>query len=188
MGQALWFLSRATGLVALLLLTATVVLGAGHAARTSSSRWPRFAVGALHRNLSLLATVFVAVHVSSAIIDPYAGLRWVDAVVPFISDYHPLWLGLGTVALDLMLALVVTSLLRSYLGTRSWRILHMSAYLLWPLAVLHGLGIGGDDSGLLWVQALNAACVLAVLVALVFRLRASNPDRQARRAVVGEHR
>lgn len=188
MGQALWFLSRATGLVTLLLLTATVVLGAGHAARSSSERWPRFAVAAVHRNLSLLALSFLAVHVSTAIIDPYAGLRWVDAVVPFVSGYHPFFLGLGTLALDLLVALVATSLLRHHVGTRGWRLLHRSAYLLWPLAVVHGLGIGGEDSGLLWVQALNALCVLAVAAAVLRRLRAADPDRAARRAAVGERR
>ena len=188
MGQALWFLSRAAGLVALLLLTATVVVGTRHAARSSGARWPRFAVAAVHRNLSLLALVFVAVHAASAIVDPYAGLRWVDAVVPFVAGYHPLWLGLGTVALDLMLALVVTSLLRHRLGPRTWRALHLTAYLLWPLAVVHGLGIGGDDSALLWVRALNAACAVAVLVAVVRRLRAPNPDRAARRALADGHR
>lgn len=95
MGQALWFTSRGTGLVSLLLLTATVGLGAAHAARWGSTRWPRFTVAALHRNLSLLAVVFLAAHVATAVIDPYAGIRWLDAVLPFGSTYHPFWLGLG---------------------------------------------------------------------------------------------
>src|SRR5581483_7783042 len=112
MQLALWFASRATGLVALPLLTVSLVLGIVGAGRAASPRWPRFALAALHRNISLLSVLFLAVHISTAIIDPYAGIGWLDAVVPFVSVYHPFWLGLGAVALDLMLALVISSLLR----------------------------------------------------------------------------
>jgi hypothetical protein len=76
MGQSLWFASRGTGLVAALLLTATTALGAIHSGRVTSARWPRFTLHALHRNVSLLTLAFLAVHVASAIIDPYAGIAW----------------------------------------------------------------------------------------------------------------
>ena len=101
MEEILWFVSRAAGLVSLLLLTGTVVLGCAHATRASTGRWQRFTLHALHRNLSLLALVFLAVHIASAILDGYVPLQWVDAVVPFVSDYHPVWLGLGAIAFDL---------------------------------------------------------------------------------------
>ena len=158
MGQSLWFASRGTGLVAALLLTATTVLGAIHTGRVAGARWPRFTVHAVHRNLSLLTLAFLAVHVASAIIDPYAGIAWLDVVVPFVSTYHPFWLGLGAVALDLILAVVVTSLLRPRIGLRQWRAVHLLAYALWPVALLHGVGIGGDDTRLGWVLALYLAC------------------------------
>ena len=102
------------------------MLGAIHTGRVRA-RWPRFTLHALHRNLSLLTLVFLAVHVASAIIDPYAGIAWLDVVVPFVSTYHPFWLGLGAVALDLILAVVVTSLLR--LRMAAWRAVHLSAYV-----------------------------------------------------------
>ena len=188
MGQALWFASRAAGVVALLMLTATMVLGSFHTGRVASRGWPRFVLHAVHRNLSLLAVTFVAVHVASAIIDPYAGIGWVDAVVPFVSTYQPFWLGLGTVAIDLMLAIVVTSLLRHRIGLRAWRVLHTCAYLLWPIALVHGYGIGGADSRLWWVLAVDLVCVLAVLAAVVRRLLAPDPDRDARRALQGRVR
>jgi len=187
-GQALWFTSRGTGLVSLLLLTATVVLGTAHSGRAVSRGWPRFTLHAVHRNLSLVAVVFLAVHVVTAIVDPYAGIAWVDALVPFGSGYHPFWLGLGALALDLMIAVIVTSLVRTRIPLRLWRGVHLCAYGLWPVAVAHGLGIGGPDSTLPWVLAVDAACALAVVVALVRRVLADDPDRDARRAAGAVHR
>ncbi|MFC4944936.1 ferric reductase-like transmembrane domain-containing protein [Pseudonocardia sp. GCM10023141] len=188
MDQALWFTSRATGLVSLLLLTSTVVLGAVHSGRASSDAWPRFALHAVHRNIALLTVAFVGVHVSTAIIDPYAGIAWLDAVVPFGSGYHPFWLGLGAVALDLLVAVVVTSMVRGRIGLRAWRAVHLATYALWPVAVAHGFGIGGSDSGLGWVLAFDAACVLAVGVAVARRLFVRDPDREARRPAEQVHR
>ncbi len=180
MEHALWFAGRATGLVSLLLLTATVVLGATHAGRGAAAAWPRFTVQAVHRNLSLLTVGFLAVHVTTAVVDPYAPIRWVDAVVPFGSAYEPFWLGLGAVALDLLIAVAVTSLARARIGLRVWRAVHLAAYGLWPVAVLHGLGIGGADSRTPWILAIDALCVLAVATAVGWRLRVRDPDRDAR--------
>ena len=183
MGQTLWFTSRATGLVSLLLITATVVLGASHSGRVTSTGWPRFTVHAVHRNLSLLALVFLAVHISTAIIDPYAKIAWLDALVPFTSVYHPFWLGLGAVAFDLVLAVLITSMLRGRVPLRLWRGVHLASYAMFPVAVAHGLGIGGADSTLWWVIAVDVACCVAVVVAVARRLRTRHPDAVARRAV-----
>ncbi len=185
MEEILWFVSRACGLVSLLLLTGTVVLGCAHASRASAGGWQRFTLHALHRNVSLLAVVFLAVHIGSAIIDGYVPLQWIDAVVPFVSDYHPFWLGLGAVAFDLLIAVLVTSLLRARLSQRLWRTVHVASYALWPLAMIHGLGIGGSDSRLTWVIALNGACAAAVAASVTRRLLVRHPDTKARRAVVG---
>lgn len=182
MDQTLWYASRATGLVALLLLTATLVLGITTAGRWASPGWPRFVIAAVHRNLSLLSVVFLGVHIASAVIDPYAGISWADAVIPFGSAYRPLWLGLGAVAFDLLLAVVATSLLRLRIPLRWWRGVHWSSYALFPLAIVHGLGTGGTDSGLGWILALATACVLAVALAVGWRIRVTHPDTQARRA------
>jgi sulfoxide reductase heme-binding subunit YedZ len=150
MNQALWFASRAIGLMSLLLLSATIVVGAGTSGRFASSRWPRFAVVALHRNLSLLALAFLAVHICGAVIDPYAGIRWAAAVVPFASAYQPFWLGLGAVAIDLMIAVVATSRLRLRMPPRLWRAIHWAGYVMFPVALAHGLGISGPDARLGW--------------------------------------
>lgn len=184
MSHALWYASRATGLVCLLMLSVTVVLGLVGAGRFASTAWPRFVLAALHRNVSLVILVFLTVHISTAIIDPYAGIGWISAVLPFTSAYQPFWLGLGTVAFDLLLALVVTSLLRSRIGLRTWRAVHWAAYACWPAAVVHGIGIGGVDRMQPWVLALDAVCVLGVLAALGWRLSATHPDTEARNAAV----
>lgn len=182
MNQALWFASRATGLVSLLLLSATIVIGAGTSGRFASSRWPRFAVVALHRNLSLLALVFLAVHIGGAVIDPYAGIRWADAVIPFVSTYQPFWLGLGAVAIDLTIAVVVTSVFRLRMPLRLWRAVHWAGYGMFPVAVAHGLGISGPDSRLGWVLVWFALCAMAVGTAVWWRANRSHPDRLARDA------
>lgn len=180
MTQAFWYASRATGLVCLLLVTGTVVLGLLGAARFNSPRWPRFVVAGLHRNLSLLTLAFLAVHISTAIIDPYAGIRWIDAVLPFVSSYQPFWLGLGAVALDLMIAVIVTSLLRTRLSYRTWRIVHLSSYALWPIVVIHGLGNGGADRHQAWILALYLLCMLTVAAAGAQRLLTTHPDTVVR--------
>jgi sulfoxide reductase heme-binding subunit YedZ len=167
--QALWYMTRGFGLVALILLTITMALGLTQVVRFARPGWPRFVVAALHKNASLLALVLIAIHVATAVLDRYAPIHIVDVFIPFISAYRPLWLGLGAIALDLFVALAVTSLLRHRLGYRTWRAVHWAAYATWPLAVVHGLGTGSDTK-LGWVLLINVACVGAVLSALWWRL------------------
>jgi sulfoxide reductase heme-binding subunit YedZ len=165
----LWYATRATGVMALVLLTATVILGVAGVARFATPRWPRVITAGMHRNLSLLAVAFVAGHVLTTVLDTYTPIGWVSAVVPFSSAYRTFWLGLGAIAFDLLLAVVVTSLLRVRLGYRAWRSVHWLGYAAWPVALWHGLGTG-TDSRLPWLLALDAACVAAVVCALGWRL------------------
>jgi hypothetical protein len=167
--RALWYLTRGFGLVALILLTVTMVLGLTQAARFARPGWPRFVVSALHKNAALLSVLLLAIHVVTALLDSYAPIRIVDAFIPFVSSYRPLWLGLGAISLDLLVALLVTSLLRERLGHGAWRAVHWTAYACWPLAVVHGLGTGSDTK-LGWVLLINTLCVAAVLAALWWRL------------------
>lgn len=172
----MWYLGRGSGIVAMVLLTAGVVLGIMTSVRWSSPRWQRFVVELLHRNVSLLTVVFLAIHIATVIVDGFAPIGWKDAVLPFVSAYRPLWLGLGAVAFDLILALVVTSLLRHRIGHRTWRVLHWFAYVCWPVAIVHGLGTG-TDTKLGIVLAVNVACVVAVLAAVWWRLAVGWPSR-----------
>jgi hypothetical protein len=179
--QALWFATRGFGVVALLLLTAVVVLGAAGATRWRSRRWPRFVVAGLHRNLTLLALVFIVLHVVTTVVDGYAPISLLNAVLPFTSPYRPIWLGLGAVAFDLLLALTATSLLRARIGYRRWRALHWLAYASWPVALVHGLGTG-TDARLAWLQVVTLACVACVVGAVLWRVSGSRATSGLRRA------
>jgi sulfoxide reductase heme-binding subunit YedZ len=163
----LWYADRGTGAVAMLLLTTTVVIGMGTTVRWKSPVWPKYISVPLHQNVSLLIVSFLAVHVAAAILDPFAKLGLKDALVPFSSWYRPLWLGLGVVAAELVVALVVTSLLRQHIGYRLWRLLHWLSYAVWPAALLHGLGTG-TDVRMAWFLWAQAACVFAFWLGLVF--------------------
>ncbi len=179
-GPFLWYATRAAGLVTLVLLTAAMVLGILNAGRFASRRWPRFLVQGLHRNLSLLALLFLALHVGTTVIDTYTSIGLPDAIVPFVSSYKRWWLGLGALASDLMITLAVTSLLRQRIGHRLWRVVHWAGYLCWPVAITHGLGTGTDHSAR-WVLALTFACIGAVLVSVGYRAVQAIPARRLAR-------
>jgi methionine sulfoxide reductase heme-binding subunit len=170
----LWYATRATGETALVLLTITVALGIAGVSRLESRHWPRVVTAGLHRNLSLLVVAFVVVHVLTTVLDSFVSISITAAVIPFTSGYRTFWLGLGAIALDLILALVVTSLLRSRLSYRAWRAVHLLAYVSWPVALWHGLGTG-TDSKLPWLLALDAGCVLLVAGALLWRVQIMAP-------------
>jgi predicted ferric reductase len=160
-GPALWYATRATGLVTMLLLTATVLLGVLTTGRFAGHNWPRFLTVGLHRNFSLLTVVFLALHVSTTLVDQFVSIPLTAAFIPFTSSYKTFWLGLGAIALDLLIALVATSLIRNRLGLRAWRLVHWAAYICWPVALVHGLG-AGTDRGTLWVFVLTIACAAVV--------------------------
>ncbi len=163
-----WYLTRSSGAVSLLLLTIAVALGVADVQRWSSPRWPRFVVDTLHRNASLLALAFLVLHVITAVLDTFAPISLVAAFVPFVSSYRPFWLGLGAVALDLMLAVIVTSLLRQRIGQTAWRITHWLVYACWPIALLHTLGTGSDVKSA-WLLLLSVACLAVVVAAVLVR-------------------
>lgn len=165
----LWYITRATGVVALVLLTIGMALGLLVTVRFEGRQWPRYITIGLHRNMSLLALAFTAVHVLTTITDNFVPIDLQDAFIPFISPYRPLWLGLGAVAFDLLIALTVTSLLRARLGYRPWRLVHWTAYLCWPVAVLHGLGTG-SDTRTRWVLLVTLLCVAVIAVLTGWRL------------------
>jgi sulfoxide reductase heme-binding subunit YedZ len=164
----LWYASRATGVIALVLLTAVLVLGIMVTRQRSLPGLPRFGTAGLHRNLSLLAVIFVALHVITAIADPYVTIGIAATVIPFTSPYETFWLGLGAASLDLMAALIVTSLLRARIGRRTWRAVHWLSYAAWPVALAHSFGSSTDmQRG--WLMWLGIACAAAVAAAVTGR-------------------
>jgi methionine sulfoxide reductase heme-binding subunit len=176
-GPGLWYATRAAGLVALLLMTASVLLGVLTAGRFATARWPRFLTVGLHRNISLLVLAFLALHIGTTVLDSYTSIQLSAAFIPFISSYKRLWLGLGAVAFDLLLVLLVTSLARLRLGHRAWRLVHWCGYACWPVAVAHGVGAGTDEHHS-WAVAMTAGSVTVVAAAIAWRLLQRWPERR----------
>ncbi len=178
-GQSLWFLSRGSGLILLMLFSVVVVLGVATRTGSALARWPRFAVMELHRTLALFAVGLLGVHVVTAIMDPFVSIGWAAVAVPFVSPYRPLAIGLGTLAVDLGSAVLLTSLARRHLGYRTWRAVHRLAYVAWPVAFIHTIRAGAD-LGVLWVSLIEswgsaALVATAVLARLLGRIRTGPP-------------
>jgi len=168
-GPEVWFANRGTGFVLLLLLTLATMLGVLSTSRLSPRLWPRMLSQGLHRNVSLLAVAFLAAHVTTAVVDTFVDIRWYDAFVPFGGKYMPLWLGFGALAVDMIIAVTVTSLLRHRMSHKPWRAIHIMAYAAWGLGLVHGLQMG-TDAGSVWGAAFNYGCIGLVFVAILARL------------------
>jgi methionine sulfoxide reductase heme-binding subunit len=180
--QGLWFVSRGSGLVLLVLFTVVMVLGTATRTNSAPARWPRFVVAELHRALSLFAVALLGLHVVTAVLDPYVTIGWTAIVVPFGSPYRRLAIGLGTLAADLGAAVLITSLLRTRLGFRAWRRVHLLAYLAWPVAFLHSLQ-AGTDLHTTWVTVIEWGSAAAAAIAVLARLlttRLRGPGRASR--------
>jgi sulfoxide reductase heme-binding subunit YedZ len=167
--QVLWYIDRGSGLALLMLLTISVVLGIVSITRVHSPRWPRFALSLLHRNIALLALVFGVVHVVTSVVDSYVSINVADAFIPFIADYKPFWLALGTISADLMIAVLITTALRRRLGNRTWRSVHLLSYGCWVTGVVHTIGMGSDARSQAFGVMIVAACIGALGGAFVQR-------------------
>jgi sulfoxide reductase heme-binding subunit YedZ len=178
--SALWYTTRGLGIVLLVVATAVVVLGVGTSRHWKAEGWPGFLVAGLHRNLSLLALALLPLHGLTVVLDSYARLGLVDITVPFASSYRPLWLGLGVLGGELLVAVVLVSLVRGHIGFGAWKFTHWAAYAAWPLSLLHGLGTGSDTrSG--WALFVYAVCAGAVLLVVLLRLSLGDPQMSGQR-------
>jgi sulfoxide reductase heme-binding subunit YedZ len=169
MTEALWYTARGAGVISLALLTVVMVLGVGSRSGRPVFGLPRFAVSAVHRNASLIGLGLLVVHTLFLLLDPYAQLRLVDLVIPFGAAYRPFWVGLGALAMDLLIVVWLSTLVRQRIGARMWRAIHWVSYAIWPVALLHAL-FTGTDADRLWLRAIAGACLLAVSAAVIWRL------------------
>ena len=183
----LWYLDRATGLVLLVLLTVVTALGVLASRRSSGGRVPAFVPQHLHRNLAILSVALLTAHVVTGVVDEYVDLRWWQTFVPFRGDYEPLWIGLGAIAVDALAVVTLSSLARARFGHRAWRVLHLAAYLAWPSALVHSVGLG-TDMGTHAGAVLVAACVGVVLTAAAVRVGDLLVRRLRRPAPMGANR
>jgi methionine sulfoxide reductase heme-binding subunit len=179
--KALWFVSRGSGLALLAAFSTVLVLGVATRLGLAPRRWARFVSAEMHRTLALFSVAFLVLHVVTAILDPYVTIGWASTLLPFASGYRTLAIGLGTMAVDLGGAVLLTSLARRRLGYRAWRAVHWLAYLAWPVAFVHSL-TAGSDLRIWWVALIEWGSAAAVATAIVARLlqaiRHSTPARQ----------
>ncbi len=176
MNEALWALGRGTGVAALISFTLAVLLGILNRSGRPLGALGRTGAADLHRTAALTGVGLVVLHVVTLAIDPFAQLRLVDLAVPFLGIRSPLWLGLGTLALDLLVVVTAVSLLRHRVGPAVFRFVHWATYPLWALSLAHALGTGSDartSAGL----SLAAACSLAVVAAVLWRTSESYAGR-----------
>ncbi len=167
--QGLWFLSRGSGLVLLVLFSVIVALGVAVASGSGARRWPKFSVAELHRTLSLFGIALLVLHVVTALLDPFVTIGWAATLIPFASPYRTAAIAAGTLAVDLAGAVLITSLLRHRLRYRAWKAVHWLAYLAWPLAFAHSL-TAGNDLGVWWVGLIEWGCAAMVGTAVLARV------------------
>ena len=176
--QVLWFTARGSGIVSLLLVTASVCFGLLTVGRFWHETWPRFFNLEMHRRISLLAIVFNLVHITSAVLDPFVKLGWSAAIVPLASAYRPLPVAMGVVSMYLFVELIITGLLRAHMPQSLWRAIHWTSYAMWPLALAHSF-LAGSDAGSLWMLAIGGISLGTVGACLLFRVNfwGRNRDR-----------
>jgi sulfoxide reductase heme-binding subunit YedZ len=164
-----WYAARAAGLTAYLLLTGVLLAGLTMAAKKTFRGFPRFTVEDVHRFGGLLVGSFIAIHVITIAIDSWLPFSLQSLLVPFLSRYRPLWVGLGVAAMELLVALAITNHYRSRLQHSVWRRAHYFNFAVWGAATLHALGSGTDRSAP-WAMGLYALSASTVAAAVVWRL------------------
>jgi predicted ferric reductase len=167
----LWYLTRSTGITAFILLTIALAFGVAATQRAMASRmWPRWATQAVHRNVALVGLPLLAVHIITTTIDKFVDVDWLSVVVPFTAGYQREWVGLGTIAFDLIVLAIATSLIRLRLPQRLWLVVHLGVYIAWPLSLLHFLRTGTDAKDGQYGVWIAVACAAVVGAAVGIRV------------------
>ncbi|NLA34675.1 MAG: ferric reductase [Actinobacteria bacterium] len=179
--QFWWYLTRSSGIIAWLMLTATVIWGILLATKAfPNQRRPAWLL-ALHRWLAGLTLSFLAIHLVALVADSYASFGLADLTVPFASDWKPGAVALGVIAMWLLVAVELTSLAMRRLPRRFWRAVHLSSYVTFWLTSMHAAFAGTDATSWLY-RGGAAASILAVAWALMYRLANRRAVRRSDRA------
>ena len=174
--QAYWFMARAGGIIAYVLLWLATCWGILMSSKAIKGVVDVPVAFALHEFLPILAVGFATLHAVVLLGDSYIGFKPWQILVPFASPYEPFWTGLGTLALYLLIALIASFYVRKRIGQKAWRALHYASYVAFLMALLHGI-MAGSDTGtpamtiLYWVTA-----GLSVFL-IYYRLLAYAPKR-----------
>ena len=170
MSPTTWYVARSAGIVAYLLLSSSVVLGALMAGRASFS-WPRFAVEEVHRFLAILTGIFLVVHGGSLLLDRVVSFSLAQELVPFTASYRPFAVAFGVVAAELLAAVGIANAFRKQLPHRAWRRIHYLTLPVWLFATVHGL-LAGTDRLDPWFAGIAGMSVAAALMAFATRFAA----------------
>lgn len=169
LNTVLWIIGRATGMVGVILLSLAAAMGLALSMKASSPRFPRWLTTNLHRYVTILAVVVSVVHLLVLWLDTQSGLSALSLVIPFISSWNPLAVGMGVLGLEITLVVWLTTRLRDRIGYRLWRVVHRTASVGWVLVIAHGL-LAGTDTRTAWAIVTYAACAGMVVGLMVPRV------------------
>ena len=167
--QAMWYITRAAGLMSYLLLWLSTVWGLAVSNKILDPVLHRAFTYDFHQFLSLLAIGFVILHIVVLLADQYLPFSVAQILVPFAAPYRPVWVGLGTIGLYLILLVSITFYIRKWIGQKTFRLIHLLSYLAFIGAALHGL-FAGTDSPLPTVQMMYLVTSLSVVFLTVYRI------------------
>lgn len=182
LGQQPWFISRASGLVAFAILSSSVILGLLMSTK-AANRWLNPKVSyELHGTLSVLSLIFLAIHGGALLFDGFFSFTPASLVIPFLSPYQPLWVGLGVIAAWTTAGVAASVRFRKQMGYARWRQLHYLSFVAYVLSLVHGMTAGGTDTSLPLVQALYLGSAATIATLLMVRILFERPARAARKA------
>jgi predicted ferric reductase len=172
--QTFWFLARASGFTAYLLITASMIAGLVLKSRPFGAALKAPIALDVHRFITTLALAAIGVHGLTLVADATVAITFGDLVIPFTAPYEPLWTGLGVIAADLAVIVAVSFPLKKRIGGRNWRRLHWVTYSIFALSTAHGLA-AGTDSAQPWAMQIYLGAVGAVAFATAWRAFAGPP-------------
>jgi sulfoxide reductase heme-binding subunit YedZ len=173
-----WLASRASGIVALVLITASVGLGLTMATKVVKAPGVKPMLVKLHEHTALAGLIVIAVHAITLLGDAFLNPGVKGLLVPFTMDHKPAFTGLGIVAAYLAIGLGLSFYARRRIGVKRWRQAHRATVIVYLLAVAHTLG-AGTDAGSSWLRAFMLATGVPILVLLVMRMRPSGAPKPA---------
>jgi sulfoxide reductase heme-binding subunit YedZ len=176
-----WILIRATGMSAVVLLTASMVLGLMLSLRMRPKRWPAVVTNDIHQFVTSLALWVTGAHLALLIIDNASGIGLRDLVIPFLTSSQRIAMGVGTIAVLALAVVWVSSINRTTIGHSRWRTLHYTAFLAYVMAIAHGI-FGGTDTSQMWAWPVYAASIAIVGWLTMTRIRTARNHAQRRPA------
>lgn len=173
--HAAWFITRASGIIAYILLWLSTIWGLGVSAKFFDRAIPRAFTYDAHEYISLLALVFVFAHVIVLLFDTFTPFNLAEIVVPFISGYRPVWTGIGILSLYLTLLVTITFYLRKWIGIQTFRAIHLFSFAAYFGVTLHSW-FAGTDTNLAFMRWLYLGSALVVVLMTVIWLVVRKKD------------